>query len=606
MTNVAGMKLLFHFTFAVFFSLATLGLATANSKRTDSKFIDSLLTVAADAVSPNVGLSICADALRLSQEINYHKGISDTYRIIGKLNAFNRDYRQAFSFATKSLKLAKEQNDSIGIGKCEAVLGIIFFEVGDFSRAFEYHKNSFEYFKKSENLEYISICLTNISECLVKLNRLKEADEYLNVLMGYYPKMSETNDYYFSLAHTNRDRGLIYLKQDSIDLAEKCFHNAISFSAKGTKYRLKRVEIQATLFLSQVALIKKNKKAALSFLYSALELAKTLKEPSIAQSVYKKLADYYFDDANYRQASILLKEYQNLNDSIQDIHNRDQEEFILQMEGISNLVNQLEDEQLIKAEIIKRRQWQLLASFFLVLILIATLIIYRRSNKRKSRELALILSNLEYRALKTQMNPHFIFNAINSIQSLITASNNIESLRYISKFSKLLRSVLENSEKNLIPLEAELKNLRLYIELEHLRLNYRLDYEILVSEDIIPENEHVPPLILQPFVENSIWHGFPQKVGEKKLKINVHAKKDILYCEIIDNGIGRKNSETMKRMRKPSDSKGVSITKKRLDILNRGLVNDSLNFEDLVEGDGKASGTKVTLKIKRTYAVPQK
>lgn len=580
--------------------------ATVSSKRPDRKFIDSLLTVAADAVSPNVGLSICKDALRLSQEISYDKGISDTYRIIGKLNAFNGDYRQAFSFATKSLKLAKEQHDSIGIGKCNAVLGIIFFEVGDFSRAFEYHKNSFEYFKKSENLEYISICLTNISECLVKMGRLKEAQEYLDVLMRYYPKMSETNDYYFSLAHTNRDRGLIYLKQDSIDLAEKCFRNAISFSVKGSKYRLKRVEIQATLFLSQLALIKKNKKASLNFLYSALKLAKTLKEPSLAQSVYKSLADYYFDEAEYKRASILLKEYQNLNDSIQNVHNRDQEEFILQMEEISNLVNQLENEQLVKAEIIKKRQWQLLASFFLVLILIATLVIYRRSTKRKSRELALILSNLEYRALKTQMNPHFIFNAINSIQALITASNNTESLRYISKFSKLLRSVLENSEKNLIPLEAELMNLKLYIELEHLRLNYRLDYEIQVSEDLITENEHVPPLILQPFVENSIWHGFPQKAGEKKLKIDVYTREDILFCEIIDNGVGRKNSEILKNARKSSNSKGVSITKKRLDILNKGLVDDSLIFEDLVETDGKASGTKVTLKIKRAYSVPRK
>ena len=145
------------------------------------------------------------------------------------------------------------------------------------------------------------------------------------------------------------------------------------------------------------------------------------------------------------------------------------------------------------------------------------------------------------------MNPHFIFNALNSIQSLVANGREQESLRYISKFAKLLRQVLEHSENNLVSLEKELATVELYVQLEMLRMNMNLDYSVEVDDHIIPENELVPPLILQPYVENALWHGLHNKEGQKRLRIKITADDEWIYALIEDNGLGRKYAEALKK-----------------------------------------------------------
>lgn len=238
-------------------------------------------------------------------------------------------------------------------------------------------------------------------------------------------------------------------------------------------------------------------------------------------------------------------------------------------------------------------------------ILAASLVlvyIFRTQLKRVSKRAALQhqLRNLEMKALKAQMNPHFIYNALNSIQSLVIDDKKSDALDYMVKFSRLLRQVLNHSELNAVPLSKEVDYLSLYIQLESLRLNYPLEYSIKVDENIIPENEMVPPLILQPFVENSLWHGLGSKQGEKKLEIKITGDDETLLVEIIDNGIGRAAAAMQKRPGSYQEGPhGMNITESRLLLYNEKVVEKAIVIQDLYDKSGTPVGTKVILRIRR-------
>ena len=170
-------------------------------------------------------------------------------------------------------------------------------------------------------------------------------------------------------------------------------------------------------------------------------------------------------------------------------------------------------------------------------------------------------------ALRTQMNPHFLFNSLNSIKHFILENENDLSLRYLSKFAKLVRLVLEHSSKNLISLEDELKVTRYYLELEQLRFNNKFSFEIIENADALTE---LPPLVLQPYVENAIWHGIMPLKAAGKITVKTIEVEAGVVIEIQDNGVGRRRTET-KSNKQHKQSMGMDITHKRIQSLHKIL-----------------------------------
>lgn len=210
------------------------------------------------------------------------------------------------------------------------------------------------------------------------------------------------------------------------------------------------------------------------------------------------------------------------------------------------------------------------------------------------------LHQLEMKALKAQMNPHFIYNALNSIQSLVVDNKQQEAIKYISKFAKLLRQVLEQSGKNFVTLDKELSTIELYIQLEMLRMNMQLNYHVSIDEQVLAEKEWVPPLILQPFVENALWHGLNRKEGDKRLTVKISSDDEWIFATIVDNGIGRQKAGELKSGNKDYPrSMGMEITGKRLQLINHD-PNTSFAIKDLKDKIGEPIGTEVIIKIKRT------
>ena len=246
---------------------------------------------------------------------------------------------------------------------------------------------------------------------------------------------------------------------------------------------------------------------------------------------------------------------------------------------------------------------------FMAIIIISSLwiFIYRRikriKNKnevaRKLLEIERQKFELEQKALRLQMNPHFIFNSLNSIQSYILSHDAEMAVMYLGKFSQLMRLILANSASNFIPLKEEIKSLKHYLDLEKLRFNNKFEYEILVDQRIDQEFIEIPPMIVQPYVENSIIHGILYKTGKGFISIAFTPGEKCIRCVVTDDGIGREKSrEMIEQAGIQRKSTGMHITKARLEMLNQELNDQfAVIVTDLKDENGQPTGTKVELNI---------
>jgi LytS/YehU family sensor histidine kinase len=203
-------------------------------------------------------------------------------------------------------------------------------------------------------------------------------------------------------------------------------------------------------------------------------------------------------------------------------------------------------------------------------------------------------------ALRAQMNPHFIFNCLNAINGFILKNDSEAAADYLTKFSRLIRMVLNNSQKKFVSLEDELETLALYLYMEKLRFTNNFHYEVNCDDTIDASSIFIPPMLLQPFAENAIWHGLMHKGGNGEMIIELHLKNNILHCTITDNGIGRKKAAMLKsKSAEKNKSMGMQITKNRMALLNQDLHGESFfEINDMEDEYGNALGTRVYLKIK--------
>lgn len=217
-------------------------------------------------------------------------------------------------------------------------------------------------------------------------------------------------------------------------------------------------------------------------------------------------------------------------------------------------------------------------------------------NLRNKTALSQLKAELEMKALRSQMNPHFIFNSLNSIQKYIWQNKTEDAAEYLTKFARLIRLVLENSQHGMIPLSDELDALRLYVEMEHRRNNAKFDYSITVSEDITPEEMMIPPLLLQPYVENAIWHGLSEKEERGKLLVHIQKAVDNIVCNVEDDGVGRAYA-AVHSQRKGKKSMALNISAQRLEWLGKDKGRKaSIEIIDKIN-NGVAAGTTVTIYI---------
>lgn len=255
------------------------------------------------------------------------------------------------------------------------------------------------------------------------------------------------------------------------------------------------------------------------------------------------------------------------------------------------------------------RAYFLIPAILLLAFLIYLLFAFRLKKIRQQNALALEKINLEknmnqskLKAIKSQMNPHFFYNALNTIQAYILSNEKKLAVGYLSKFSLLTSTILEMTEKESVTIGEEIKILTLYLDLEKVRFNDDFTYKIIPPNDPELMNYNLPTMLLQPYLENALKHGLLHKKGQKNLKISFLESGENLLISISDNGIGREKSSKINALRanKPQPF-ATDATNQRIDLLNISHVKKiEITYEDLVDEKGESTGTTVLIKFPLT------
>ncbi len=420
--------------------------------------------------------------------------------------------------------------------------------------------------------------------------------------------------------------GGIYLKQRKYDLATKAFNLPLLFCKKGND----RNGVMRALYpLARCYQMRKDFTTSFSYAKRLLVIAEATGARPFIRDAYKLYWEIYDQQGEIDSAYKYSIKYIAIKDSIlSDKYRRDiaLSEMRSHDEQQKSKIGLLQKDQQLNRETLSLQQQKLKSESLIRYILIATTIalvvigvfIFRninlnRKNEKQRLEHELKLqhleskkniiefqqkaTDLEMQALRAQMNPHFIFNCLSSINRFILINKTEEASDYLTKFPRLIRMALQNSEKSLITLDNELEALRLYLDLERLRFKNAFNYSITFINTIDSYAVFIPPMLIQPFAENAIWHGLMHKKGIGCLEITFCADDKTLTCAIVDNGIGRNMAAALNsRSAEQNKSMGIDITTGRLALLNKSKDEAAvLNIEDLMDNEGNGCGTKVIL-----------
>jgi Tfp pilus assembly protein PilF len=450
--------------------------------------------------------------------------------------------------------VSEEIGNKFGIARSLNNIGLYYSHTGDIPQAFDYYQKSLRIHEEIGNKPSISTLHKNIAQ--------------LYKLQGNY---SMAIEYYTK----------------SLEIAEEMDD--------------KRLTAAVLNELGESNSKQKNYNQAAAYCKRALQIGQSIGNPESIKGASGNLSEIYSAQGKYKEAYQMHVLFKQMSDSVSNVETRkstvkkemqyefDRREAALKAEH--------EKKDVLAAAEIKRQT--VIRNFTFAGVGLAgifSFFLMRSYNRRKKITFDKQVSEVEMKALRSQMNPHFIFNSLNSINRYVKENDKDNASEYLSKFAKLMRLVLENSREQEVPLEDDLEALELFMQLESLRFQNRFQYVIQVDPGIDKENTLIPPLLLQPFVENSIIHGLPGKEGGL-IKISVNKEENMIRCVVEDNGIGREQSVKIESSKeKKRESLGMKITQERLRIIDQlKNLKTAINIFDLKDAENKMSGLRVEL-----------
>lgn len=552
----------------------------------------------------NEALPLHLEALKLSLEIEDLEGVATSHGNAGNVYFYIKDYQQTIYHYRESQKIYQSVGSMLGTMIIEINIGNVYLEEGSYQKALDNFLKAIKMNDEVDNLNITADNYINIATVYQKLNNYDKALEYALLAVDSKIKVKDRN----GLANAYNILGNTYLNLNDRKNAEINLYEGIKVAReigslnflselylnlselnekfnehyKALQYFKKHIECTDSISIQET----KEKIAELKAQYETekkdiqillLTKDKLLKEGKLRQIVLEsEKREQAFE---FIQGEKLLNELQLILNEEEiavkdlDIQRKDNELEIAQLE------NEIKQASLL-GEKSKRRYWIIVSALTLLLGSISVFFFYQKLKNAYK----LSLATWELKTLRNQMKPHFLFNALSSINNFIAKNESAKASNYLVSFSKLIRKTLNNAASEMIPLSEEIDTAKAIIDIESINITSDLTYEITVDETLEEEEILVPSLILQPFLENAIWHGIVPKREAGKIKINVYKKGRHLICEIADNGIGREQSASNSSRHK-SQSLGLKITKERLDILSKKhRIESKFEFEDLNPG----------------------
>ncbi|MBK6446556.1 MAG: tetratricopeptide repeat protein [Bacteroidetes bacterium] len=515
------------------------------------------------------------------------------------------DYNKALSCLFDAATSAEKLKDSVTLIDIYTNISILYRYIPDYPTSLKFAQKSVDFSIRLQNKKKLASAYMTMANALDEMKRPEEAVQYYHESRQISEGIGDKRGLRKTLINlgvmysriSNFDSSYFYFQKCETMLRESGDQNDLSIVLNNLASILDEAPAGFLLRNRINPETRYNKAAAIAL--QGLKIAEDLGDPDNQLDSWQTLTAIYNHSGDFENAFNALTKSNQLRDSILST------EHILKVGALQSKYEYETKESQLKAEHEKEQaiaaselQSQVKVNGLMTaggaLLLVAGaggFILYKRrrdaEEKQSNAELKADVAETEMKALRAQMNPHFIFNSLNSISNYIT-QNNIQTADYFTiKFAKLMRMILEYSEKKEITIAEDLEALDLYMKLEAMRMQDKFSYSINIDLEIDPENTYMPPLILQPFIENSIWHGISPKNGKGKITISIRKEADMLLCTIEDDGVGRKAVENAKSQENSGKKKsmGMGITKERISLLNK--LNDtsaSVLLTDLEQG----------------------
>lgn len=615
-------------------------LVVAQKSEDSNHIVDSLLRIAklkddTNAVNARIQLFLQYDlknptkakahldkASELSSLKNYTKGLAEISRYYGVYYSTTGNYEKAEKYIKKSQDyygkikdkeglihcfnelailesqrgnldkalqyylVVQEKSQQIGrkdwVARVYLNIGLIHYNLNENHKAEVYYKKAYQILKKQDNLYGLMHVYSKRGTNFLQLKQYKKALNYMNSSLNIARELEDS----IEQSVIEQNIGSYYVGIGKIDSALIHYYNSKVLSEK---MGLKQQVALAQFHIGSSEYKLGNVKKAIQATEEALGLSKKIGDQLRVMNSYILLSEIYESQGNHKLALDFNKRGNVLKDSLKGVevlNNMNELKTAYEVSEKDNENQVLQEQNKHKQLKVRQLYTVLIAIGILFSSIIIFILLFVRQKKIKSK---LIQTELEQKALRAQMNPHFIFNALNSIQRMYIEGKEDIANEYMADFSRLLRTILENSGKRFIKLKEELEITKLYLDLEKLRTDNLFEFKINIDEELNIENMLIPPLTLQPYLENAIWHGIIPNKKEGLIEINIIRKNlDNLLVEILDNGIGINQSKSLKKESDQS-SLGMQITSQRLG------GNDYVKIEEIDTG-----GTKISLTIKYT------
>lgn len=532
-------------------------------------------------------------SIEVSKASGNKNEVAISLQAIAQIDIRKGNNTKALNQLYECLKIFEEVGDEIGIADVHLSIGDISYLQRDYHKALEHHQKSLELYTKNKYLVALSTINFKVGADYNALKDYTKALQYLQKSID----LIESSDYGpNSVAYLNIAQ--IYIYQNKLD-------KALEYATKGldiAKTMQNKVEINHShIVLSKIFRQQKKYDLSVSNAKEALKIGQEIEHPAEINMAAKQLYEIYTetketDKANtyhqlYIETKTILDNQESKNALLEQKlkYEYEKKELLTKAENEKKLV---EITSANEKNNLRKNIWLIVFASILIVLSISSFFIYKNF-KQKS-----IINNqknnlLKQKLLVSQMNPHFIFNSLNAIQNYIFKQDSLKAGNYLTQFSELIRMILDYSRKDYISVDAEVKLLNNYLELQKLRFENKFDFDIIIDDKIDRDSIHIPPMLAQPFIENAIEHGIFYKKDKGRVDVRLFFDDTILIYEIEDDGVGMEEAMKLKNKLKSSyESLATIITKERMSTLNEPSKNE-IEIIDKKKINPDFSGVKV-------------
>ncbi len=533
-------------------------------------------------------------ALAIYKETGDARRVGSCYSLMGTVYTYKGDYPAALNSFLSGLKVNEEAGIKSGIAACSANLGMIYEKEGDNARALKYFTDALHVFEQTGVKTSIAACHQNIAAVYYNEDNYPEARKHYSAALQLYQEVN----FKYGIADVYQSFGLVFEDERRWDSA---LHDY--FLALGIYSEIKdNYSIAKTLMDVSNALGKQKKyRECVTYALQGLKIANEIQSLDLQAKGNYILKETYPELGEYKKAIEAYQAYITSRDSMQ---NQENTKKMVQAQMQYDFDKKEGAEKILQAKRDVDLQLRLHRKNVLIYgtlsasaaLLVIGGLLFRQGRLKAEKQ----KTELEQKQLRAQMNPHFIFNCLNSIQHFIVAGDVKNANKYLSGFALLMRQTLENSKAGAITLRQEIEYLENYLVLERMRYEDKFTYEIICDEAVNKDRVELPSMIIQPFVENAIRHGLCYLEDRPGiLQIRFYEKDRSLHCEVDDNGIGREHSHKLKMASETVyESHGMELTRQRLALVSRSLGSGySIEIHDKKDAHGAPAGTTVLRKF---------